>query len=71
MVIAIPAPLVIQGDNKQVCTLEALQSFLTGPDRARRIAQDGVAKRPAQAVENGCAQQEGLDAFGLLLQDFF
>ena len=28
-------------------------------------------KGTAQAVKDGCAQQKSLDAFGLLLQDFF
>ena len=35
------------------------------------IAQNGITQRAAQAVEDRCAQQERLDACGLLLQDFF
>src|SRR5688572_6269934 len=35
------------------------------------IEQYGITKRPAQAIENRGAQQESLDAFRLLLQDFF
>src|SRR5512143_2601344 len=80
--ITVPAPLVIQGNNKQVCALEVLQSLLC-VDRlltglltsflpgARCIAQEGIAKRPAQAIEDGCAQQKSLNVFGLLMQDFF
>ena len=33
--------------------------------------QNGITKGAAHAVEDGRAQQESLDAFGLLLQDFF
>ena len=33
--------------------------------------QNGITKRAAQAIQDGRAQQESLDAFGLLFQDFF
>ena len=68
MVIAVPAPLVIQGDDEQVGVFEIFQGFLPG---SRGVEQNGITQGAAQAVEDGCAQQESLDAFGLLLQDFF
>ena len=41
------------------------------PGSRQGVEQNGITQRAAQAVEDGCAQQESLDAFGLLLQDFF
>ena len=35
------------------------------------VEQNGITQGAAQAVEDRGAQQERLDAFGLLLQDFF
>ena len=68
MVIAVPTPLVIQRDNEQVGVFEIFQGFLPG---SRRRTQNSVTQRAAHAVKDGCAQQKSLDAFGLLLQDFF
>ena len=36
-----------------------------------RVEQNGITKGTAHAVEDGCAQQESLNDFGLLSQDFF
>ena len=70
MVITIPAPLVVQGDDEQVGAFEIFQGFLPG-SRSGGFEQNGITQGAAQAVEDGCAQQESLNAFGLLLQDFF
>jgi hypothetical protein len=66
MVIAIPAPLVVQRDNEQVGALQGNQRRLPS---SGCILQDGVAQWPAQAIENGGAQQEVLDACRLPLQN--
>ena len=68
MVIAIPTPLVVQGYEEQVGVFEILEGCLPG---SRGIEQNGITQRAAQAVEDRCAQQERLDAFGLLPEDFF
>ncbi len=68
MVIAVPAPLVVQGHDEQVGAFEIFQGCLPGN---RRIEQNGITQRAAEAVEDRCAQQERLDAFGLLPEDFF
>ena len=49
MVIAIPMPLVIQRDDKKVGVFEIFQGFLPGN---RRIEQNGITQRAAQAVKN-------------------
>ena len=60
--------LIVQGDDEQVGVFEIFQGFLPG---SRGVEQNSVTQRAAQAIEDGCAQQKSLDAFGLLLQDFF
>ena len=71
MVIAIPMPLVIQGDDEQVGVFEIFQGFLPG---SRGVQQNSVTQGAAQAVEDGCVQQESLECFqtavaGLLRPD--
>ena len=61
VVIAIPAPLVVEGDDEQVGALDGLQGLVTG---AGRGAQDRIAQGAAQAVEDGGAQQERPDSAG-------
>ena len=68
MVIAVPPPLVVQGDEEQVGAFEIFQGCLPGN---RGVEQNGITQGAAQAVEDRCAQQERLDAFGLLPEDFF
>src|SRR5687768_13430386 len=68
MVIAVPAPLVVQGNDEQVGTVELLEGCLPG---SGGVAQHGIAEGATQAVEDRRAQQERLESFGLLLQDFF
>src|SRR5689334_7033092 len=68
MVIAIPAPLVIQRKDEQIGAFEIFQRFLPG---SRRMKQHSLTKRATQTVEDGGAQQESLDVGGLLLQNFF
>src|SRR5262249_9861614 len=73
MVVTVPAPLVVQRDDKQVGSFEILQGFLPGSRRSGALStplQNSITKRATQAVENRRAQQESLDALGLLLQDF-
>ena len=66
VVVAIPAPFVVQGDEEQIGALEAAPGS-PGRSRGRRTA----SQRAAQAVENGCVEQERLHALGLPVQDFF
>ena len=66
MVIAVPAPLVVQGDDEQVGSLEILQGLLAG---GRGVEQHGITERAAEPIEDGRPQQEGLDGFGLPLED--
>ena len=66
MVIAIPTPLFIQRDDKQVGAFQHFQGRL-----AVILAGERVAQGAGQPVEDGRLQQESLDAFGLLFQDFF
>src|SRR5205823_1543286 len=68
LVIAVPPPLVVQGDEEQVGVFEILEGFLPGN---RGVQQNGITQRAAQTVEDRRAQQERLDAFGLLPEDFF
>src|SRR5437660_7967647 len=57
MVIAVPASLVIQGDEEQVGVFEIFQGCLPG---TRGGEQNGITKRAAQAVQDRCTQQKGL-----------
>ena len=45
--------------------------FTPAPLPPCSLAQNGITKGTAQAVEDGSLQQESLNAFGLLFQDFF
>ena len=67
MVITVPTPLVVQGDEKEVGMFEVFQGFLPGK---RWIEGDGVAKGTAEAFEDRRLQQEVLEALGLPFQDF-
>ena len=68
MVIAVPPPLIVQRDDEKVSTVEILEGFLPG---SSGVEHNGITQGAAQAVEDRRAQQECLNAFGLLLQDFF
>src|SRR6202011_4502453 len=68
MVIAVPTPLVVQRDEEQVGVFEIFQGFSPG---SSGIHHNGITEGAAQAVEDRRAQQERLDAFGLLPEDFF
>ena len=68
MVVAVPAPLVVQGDDEQVGPLEVLEGRLTG---RRGVEQHGITERAAEAIEDGRPQQEGLHGLGLPLEDLF
>ncbi len=66
MVIAVPATAVVQGENKQVAQFQALETFLP-------IVPPGqcVAQRRGEPVQDRSLEQEALDLFGLVAQDFF
>src|SRR6059058_4878781 len=49
LVIAVPPPLVVQGDEEQVGAFDILEGFLPG---TRGVQQNGITKRAAQAVED-------------------
>ena len=65
--------LVIERNDEQVAPLQGLQhpSAILLPGVLTGCSANGVAQGAGQAAEDGCLHQEGLDAFGLLLQDFF
>src|SRR5512140_2620329 len=58
MVIAVPAPLGIEGDEEEVGPVEVLERLLS---RGRGVDQHGIAQGAAEPIEDGGAQQEGLD----------
>src|SRR6266487_724242 len=68
MVIAVPTPLVVQGDEEQVGVFDMLEGFLPG---TRGGEQNGITKRARHSVEDGRALQERLEASVLLPEDFF
>src|SRR5581483_1585161 len=68
MVIAIPMSFVVQGNDEQVGALKSMQGFSPGNSG---IKHNGITQGATQTVEDGGAQQERLNAFGLLLQHFF
>src|ERR1041384_1387520 len=70
MVIAVPAPFVVQGNDEQIGMFEIFQRFLPG-SRPRSVEQNGLTQRTTQAVKDGGTQQESLDVCRLLLQNFF
>ena len=74
MVIAVPMPLVVQGDDEQVGLFEIFQGFLPGSigvaQNGSSYETDGITKGAAQAVEDGRAQQKSLNAFGLPVKDW-
>src|SRR6266700_4383829 len=61
--VAIPAPLSIQGHQKDIRSLQRLQGLL-----AARLTHNGVAQRGGQLRENGGPEQKRLDLRGLLLK---
>ena len=63
MVITIPAPLVVQGHEKQIGALKRFQDVLPVG-----IAGESVTQRPAELVKNGRFQQKFLHIIRLLLQ---
>src|SRR5438105_464869 len=65
MVIAVPMPLVVQGDDEQVGAVEQFQGGLPG---SGGVEQNGITQRTAQALQDRGAQQKRLDAFRLLLE---
>src|SRR5215475_13535573 len=65
--IAVPPPLVVQRDEEQVGVFERFQGGLS---RNSRVEHNSLTQRTTETVENGGAQQERLDVFGLLLQNF-
>ena len=68
MVIAIPAPFVVQRDDEEVHPFQVFQRCLP-IDRSGRV-DDGLAERPAQAVQDRGLQQEGAHRLGLSFQHF-
>ena len=66
VVIAVPAPFVVEGDEEQVGAFEILEGCLPG---SRRVAQNGITQWAAQLVEDRRAHQERLHALRLSLQD--
>ena len=68
MVIAVPAPLVIQRDDEEVGAFEMLQRRLparVGRETCVFAVHDRLTERATHAVEDRGPQQEGLDVLGL------
>src|SRR5438876_12210041 len=68
MVIAIPTPVVVQGDEEQVSAFEVFQGGL--PDGCG-VEENGITQATRHPLKDGRVQQERLDALGLLPEDFF
>ena len=66
MVIAVPEPFIVQGDDEQVGLFEIIQSLL-----AIDLVGDGITQGAGHSVENGRLKQEGLNTFRLLIENFF
>ncbi len=64
--IAIPFPMVIERDDKQVGAFEMVESIACGG----RIARQRGARRSGHALEDGCFQQEGAHLLTLTLEHF-
>ena len=56
IVIAIPAPFLVERDDEQIGAFEVFQCLLCGYP-----VQNGFAERGAQAIENGSSQEKILD----------
>ena len=67
VVIAVPVPLVVQGDHKEVRLLQLLQDRFA----LRSFPQHGITQGSAQALEDGCRQQKSLHFLRLALDHFF
>ena len=65
-VIAVPSPFRIQGNEEEVGALEMLEGFLA---RSRGNGGNGVAERAAEPVQDGRAEQEPHQVFGLTAKD--
>ncbi len=64
--VAVPAPLVVQGHQEQVSL------FQLGQDRLAVVDPDhGIAQGSGQALEDGGLEQEGLEVGRLLLEHLF
>ena len=55
MVVTIPVSLNVKWDEKQIGALDGVEGRLP---RADRIAENRIAQRPAQTIEDRCVQQE-------------
>lgn len=64
LVIAIPATVVVEGDDEDVVPLERCQHL-----RAVRVAREGVAQLSRQLVEHRCANEEPGDVLGQPIKD--
>ena len=64
VVVAVPPPLVIEGDDEQVAALEDREHVLSVVPAGERVAQ-----RAGQLVEDRRVEQEGASLFGLAVQD--
>jgi hypothetical protein len=64
MVIAVPAALIVEGDEEQVVAIEPLED-----GSAVAASGDGVAQRSGQPVEDRGLQEEGPDIVGLAGED--
>ena len=61
-----PEPFVVQGNEEKVGPLQLLQHRV-----AAAPARYGIAQGPAEAIEDGGLEQEGLDVIGLFPQYLF
>src|SRR6185295_11030266 len=64
LVVAIPAPPVIERDEEEVPAIERLQHR-----RAALVTSNGIAERATQPTQDRGLQQELADMLGLTVQD--
>jgi len=75
VMVAVPVPIVIEGNQEQVPAFQFLQDRLSVNPfpglSGDGLANDGLAERTAKALENGGLEQKGAHRLGLPLEDLF
>ncbi len=71
--VAIPLTLIVERNDEQVGAFEVFQDFPAGQigKSASLQIEHCITQGTGQAVQDGSLEQEGLDAIGLTLKDFF
>src|SRR5512147_1241909 len=68
VMVAVPVPVVVEGNQKQVPAFQFLQDRLA-VDLFGGLSNDGLAERAAKALEDGRLEQKGAHRLGLPPED--